>query len=75
MWDTVVTNSTHLSHDLPCPRCGHGTHTFLACSASCDCEPVLMPGMAYAPRSRRECSADSYGWSSTLVARRSSIAR
>ena len=31
MWDTVQTNEVHLSHDLPCPRCGHAVHTFLAC--------------------------------------------
>lgn len=44
MWDTVESSSTHLSHDLPCPRCGHAAHTFLACSESCDCEPALLPG-------------------------------
>ena len=36
MWDTVVETSTHLSHDLPCPRCGHGGHHYLACDR-CDC--------------------------------------
>jgi hypothetical protein len=40
MWDTVETNSQHLSHDMPCPHCGHAPHTFLACSDSCDCEPT-----------------------------------
>ena len=49
MWDTVQTNDTHLSHDLPCPRCGHELHTFLACGDDCACEPVVMPGSA--PRS------------------------
>ncbi len=44
MWDTVQTNQQHLSHDLPCPRCGHAVHTFLACGDSCACEPVVMPG-------------------------------
>ncbi len=44
MWDTVQTNEQHLSHDLPCPRCGHGVHTFLACGDNCACEPVVMPG-------------------------------
>ncbi len=44
MWDTVQTNDFHLSHDLPCPRCGHGTHTFLACGDACTCPPVAMPG-------------------------------
>ena len=48
MWDTVETTwetAPHLSHDLPCPRCGHAVHTFLACSESCDCEPAPMPGI------------------------------
>ncbi len=39
MWDTVQTNETHLSHDLPCPRCGHALHTYLACSDTCGCVP------------------------------------
>ena len=37
MWDTVQTNTMHLSHDLPCPRCGHAAHTYLACGDTCDC--------------------------------------
>ena len=37
MWETVQTNQRHLSHDLPCPRCGHAVHTYLACSDTCDC--------------------------------------
>ena len=45
MWDTVQTSETHLSHDLPCLRCGHASHTFLACSDTCDCEPALVPGL------------------------------
>ena len=48
MWDTAETSSgatVHLSHDLPCPRCGHAVHTFLACSDVCDCEPAPMPGI------------------------------
>ena len=44
MWDTVQTNETHLSHDRPCPRCGHAAHTFLACSDTCDCVPTDLPG-------------------------------
>ncbi len=49
MWDTVQTSragSTHLSHDMPCPRCGHGTHTYLACRDGCDCASARMPGEA-----------------------------
>ena len=37
MWDTVAETSTHLCHDLPCPRCGHGGHHFLPCD-HCACE-------------------------------------
>lgn len=37
MWDTVVELSTPLSHEMPCPVCGHATHTFLPCSDRCDC--------------------------------------
>ena len=37
MWDTVQTSRTHLSHDLPCPGCGHAAHTYLPCSDSCRC--------------------------------------
>lgn len=51
MWDTVETNELHLSHDMPCARCGHGAHTFLACGNGCVCKPVLMPG-ASAPTGR-----------------------
>ncbi|MBB6625808.1 hypothetical protein H5V45_00610 [Nocardioides sp. KIGAM211] len=44
MWDTVQSTSHHLSHDLPCGRCGHAMHTFLACSDACACQPAEMPG-------------------------------
>jgi hypothetical protein len=44
MWDTVQTNEIHLSHDLPCPGCGHGVHTYLACSETCHCVRTAMPG-------------------------------
>ena len=37
MWDTVQTSRTRLSHDLPCPGCGHAAHTYLPCSDSCRC--------------------------------------
>ena len=40
MWDTVETNTIHLSHDRPCQHCGHAAHTYLACSDTCDCQPV-----------------------------------
>jgi hypothetical protein len=44
MWDTVPTSHEHLSHDMPCVRCGHATHTYLSCGDGCDCEPARMPG-------------------------------
>ena len=37
MWDTVVESATHLSHEMPCPRCGHSSHSYLPCSDRCDC--------------------------------------
>ena len=44
MWDAVMDGGEHLSHDLPCPRCHHAMHTFLACDERCDCTPCVMPG-------------------------------
>ena len=44
MWDTVQSNEVHLSHDMPCFRCDHAVHTFLACGDGCACAPVVMPG-------------------------------
>jgi hypothetical protein len=46
MWDGPQTNQLHLSHDLPCPACGHAAHTYLACSDICSCPPTAMPGAA-----------------------------
>jgi hypothetical protein len=38
MWDTVESPTTqHLTHDMPCPHCGHATHTYLPCSDTCEC--------------------------------------
>jgi hypothetical protein len=45
MWDTAQTVTSHLSHDLPCSRCGHAQHTFLPCSDTCGCVPSLPPGV------------------------------
>lgn len=42
MWDTVDTQASHLSHDLPCPACGHAAHTYLPCSDACACVPVVL---------------------------------
>jgi hypothetical protein len=44
MWESTHDSTEHLSHDMPCHRCGHAMHTFLACSDACDCEPSSMPG-------------------------------
>ena len=41
MWDTVVESSTHLSHEMPCPRCHHSVHRYLPCSDRCDCRGAL----------------------------------
>ena len=46
MWDTVQTTEIHLTHDLPCPECGHAVHTFLLCSDTCDCVRTVLPGSA-----------------------------
>jgi hypothetical protein len=39
MWDTVQTNGEHLTHDMPCPHCGHALHVYLECGDGCDCAP------------------------------------
>ncbi|GAA4692287.1 hypothetical protein GCM10023226_32810 [Nocardioides nanhaiensis] len=50
MWDTVHDSGRdehggrHLCHDLPCLRCGHAAHTYLACDDACGCQPAAMPG-------------------------------
>jgi hypothetical protein len=44
MWDTPPSNALHLSHDLPCLRCGHAAHSYLACSDTCSCVPPAAPG-------------------------------
>ncbi len=44
MWDTVETSTSHLSHDLPCPRCGHAAHSYLPCSDTCGCRRSILPG-------------------------------
>jgi hypothetical protein len=44
MWDTIEANDAHLSHDLPCPQCGHAAHSYLPCSDTCDCVRSVMPG-------------------------------
>ena len=46
MFDSVATAHTNLSHDMPCRRCGHARHTYLACSDECFCVPVDAPPVA-----------------------------
>lgn len=49
MWDTLgATAGPPLSHDMPCPYCGHGAHLYLSCSETCDCSPLGMPGTSQA---------------------------
>ncbi len=43
MFDCAPTTHTYLSHDMPCGRCGHGRHTYLACSETCPCPPTAPP--------------------------------
>lgn len=43
-WTSTRTSRQHLSHDLPCPACGHAVHTYLACSDSCGCGLTVLPG-------------------------------
>ena len=40
MWDIGHAISTTLTHDMPCPRCGHAPHSYLPCSDECECVPV-----------------------------------
>lgn len=44
MWDTVEIQNTHLSHDPPCPWCGHAAHVYLPCDKECGCRAQAMPG-------------------------------
>ena len=43
MWDTAETTQVHLSHAVPCTRCGHEGHQLLSCSDTCACVPPLLP--------------------------------
>ena len=44
MFEEAEDGAQPLTHDAPCVRCGHAAHPYLACGASCDCRPTLMPG-------------------------------
>lgn len=36
MWDTTE-KTEHLTHDRPCPYCGHALHHYLPCDRNCGC--------------------------------------
>jgi len=46
MWETPRSEEAEriLTHEMPCPRCGHPPHLFLACGGDCECKPDGMPG-------------------------------
>lgn len=45
MYDTNEgTSVTSLTHDRPCPGCGHAVHSYLPCSDTCSCVPTPAPG-------------------------------
>ena len=44
MWDTAPSGQHTISHDRPCPACGHAAHTYLPCSDRCACTPPGVPG-------------------------------
>jgi len=44
MWDVPEIRTDHLSHDLPCVRCGHAAHVYLPCGDTCPCVPPPVPG-------------------------------
>src|ERR1700750_2233994 len=67
MWDTVAEIPAHLSHEMPCPWCGHETHRFLPCSDRCACggwaiaaeqdEPIAQGWSAPGPAARARAAA------------------
>lgn len=48
MWNTALEPTHQMSHDMPCPRCGHGIHVYLGCGDGCSCPPAELPGSAAA---------------------------
>ena len=47
--ESTTTARAPLSHDMPCVRCGHALHVYLACDESCACGPQAMPGLPARP--------------------------
>lgn len=45
MWDTAEIHTSRITHDPPCPRCGHAGHSYLPCDDTCRCEWTGMPGL------------------------------
>ena len=77
-WPDMAMGSTHLSHDMPCPRCRHAPHVYLACGDGCEC-PTMRPGVPGADRGKRSAAAlpisgppvrDSTSCDATLVSGR-----
>jgi hypothetical protein len=60
VWDTateaIETVRAHLSHDMPCPRCGHAPHVYLACGDDCDCPTMWAGPLAEDVTERREAA-------------------
>lgn len=38
MRESDFIDQDHLSHDRPCPVCGHAGHYYLPCDQDCGCE-------------------------------------
>ncbi|GAA1951494.1 hypothetical protein GCM10009798_08460 [Nocardioides panacihumi] len=65
MWDTADTQAHPLSHEMPCPQCGHASHTYLPCSDTCNCvptwcSPALAVGRMDAARTKTSQAALSH---------------
>lgn len=63
MWDTVEEQlgpeRPVLSHEMPCPDCGHAMHTYLPCSDTCECVPRwCSTGRAQVKTGRRHTGPD-----------------
>ncbi|GAA3683094.1 hypothetical protein GCM10022237_47270 [Nocardioides ginsengisoli] len=38
MRESHILDQGHLSHDRPCPHCGHAWHYYLPCDSGCGCD-------------------------------------
>ncbi len=41
MWEDSTDAHAPLSHDFPCPYCGHAGHYYLPCDRECDCQALV----------------------------------